>query len=124
MREIKFRAWGNAYTEENKIEMRYSDKYPDLSCFWNLAVNHSYAIDVMQYTGLHDANGKEIYEGDLIECQYCKNEHGQVIWNKEMLRFQLRWHDTCCGNARLTSIDSWSKINGNFYENPKLLEKS
>jgi len=35
----------------------------------------------------------------------------------------LKWKDKDCGNARHTSIDGWSNIIGNIYENPNLLTK-
>lgn len=77
---------------------------------------------LLQYTGKKDKNGNEIYEGDLIECAYCKKEYGEVVWNKEMLRFELKWKDKNCGNARHTRIDNWSNVVGNIYEKSELLK--
>ena len=60
MREIKFRAWD----KEKKIMFNWSfteqGLYPQ--DFFN---NDNY--QVMQYTGVNDKNGKEIYEGDIVE---------------------------------------------------------
>lgn len=58
MREIKFRAW-NSVT-------RKMMRWDDIKRFGNLtkliSLNH---VIVCQFTGLHDKNGKEIYEGDI-----------------------------------------------------------
>jgi len=68
MREIKFRAWdrGNG---KMSIPFKIGDRYitfsdhRDYVHLWQ----HIPHIEIMQYTGLKDKNGKEIYEGDIIE---------------------------------------------------------
>lgn len=57
MREIKFRVW-NGHNMFNNVQvgaMYLGDLIADPQ--WNL----------MQYTGLHDKNGREIYEGDIVK---------------------------------------------------------
>ena len=63
MREIKFRAWYNGeHPEFSLTDKRRMTEIPDN----NLSrLGNEYIL--MQYTGLKDKNGKEIYEGDIIE---------------------------------------------------------
>ena len=130
-REIKFRAWVDAY---GTMEMVYS------YCFLNKSDNHFYAVDltnerpdiskieqVMQFTGIKDSSGSEIYEGDI-------NQHGEVvIFCNECNGYQFALYDfptkefifchNCEGNFMFQDGLSDIKIIGNIYENPELLNK-
>lgn len=116
-RQIKFRFWHN--------EKMY-DSFPDYLDGCSLEMIMDPQVNggsiPMQFIGAKDENKKEIYEGDLIECNYCHKEYGEVYWNNEMLRFDLKWKDKDCGNARHTTMDGWSKVVGNIYQNPELLK--
>jgi len=85
MREIKFRAWDI----ENK-EMFYDaqDAYDNqgdvpASSFGSLLVDEDYIL--MQYTGLKDKNGKEIYEGDIVT--YASDLPEQIIFKDAAFRW-------------------------------------
>jgi len=104
-REIKFRAWNK---EENKI--KYSSEYPDLPCFftlnqWQLGQE---MYPMMQYTGLKDKNGKEIYEGDIVRRL---TEKYQVIFGEGYIEPFYTYGITG---------DTYEII-GNIYENPDLI---
>jgi len=121
-REIKFRAWDKFH----KI-MRNHEDINIWDRFMKDDMSNQYA-PLMQYTGLKDKNGKEIYEGDIIE--YCGSQllesYMAVIKYKDD-RFVADWVD----DSKLFRKDIffWTKerkiqIIGNIYDNPELLEVS
>ena len=76
-REIKFRAWN----KKDKVMVDVAAMNFGPSGFWSL-IEDAYdaelqladSYELMQYTGLKDKNGREIYEGDIV-----KNEYGKVM---------------------------------------------
>ncbi len=86
MREIKFRAWSNTAKVMHPEWKKLDDE------------NGEYIL--MQYTGLKDKNGKEIYEGDVLRGRF----NGAVKWTTDM--YNDGWSDY------------WneSEIIGNIYE--------
>lgn len=78
MREIKFRAWNST----NKKMLSPLEIYRDLhyqfqiDCFGGIGLTYADSQDIncnfelMQYTGLKDKNGEEIYEGDILLAKY------------------------------------------------------
>lgn len=112
MREIKFRAW-------NLFEKKM--------VYFELAQAHevsqkSFAVDpVMQYTGLKDKNGREIYEGDLLGIQH-KNDYeiAAVLWGEgEWLAGILALNANLFMEGK-AACDL--EVVGNIYENPELLK--
>ena len=120
-REIKFRFWGNfgELNEEEDIcemEMLYGDKF---SFFESEPINNLFAsknFQVMQYTGLKDKNGKEIYEGDIDDrkrvCEYFPN--------LGCFGFKSPKHSAITFLGQF--ITGKNIIIGNIYEHPELLE--
>ena len=119
MREIKFRAWDN---QNNRMLFAgfhdrnwYSSN--DLAICSRLPSNSS-TMTLMQYTGLTDKNGKEIYEGDIYEAEYAGSSCG-IYRNKIYWKCDGWWF----ANAPMNCWEHGEVI-GNIYENPELLNDS
>jgi len=138
MREINFRAW-NKY----KKIMVYSNE-DESADYWDGA----YASDVQiingalsgedfgpdhgcptyiwqQYTGLKDKNGKEIYEGDIVDSHaHIDNDYyfREVVYSSDScgLRFKPGTGIILCKN---NADKGCFNIIGNIYENPELLDR-
>lgn len=136
MRPIKFRAWDKEYYEMcYKID---AISFRDGACFVTFNRKKIEATDdlkvpdraiLLEYTGLLDKNGKEVYEGDII-----------IGWDsglttKAVLKFGTGTYDS--GHYRFTGFyfddieedfakNSWNielmEVVGNIYENPELLK--
>lgn len=77
-------------------------------------------VELMQYTGLKDKNGKEIYEGDIYHVGD-KNIRYLVVW------FDSGFEGKQLRSTSYAGLKSWAKdieILGNIYENPELLEEN
>lgn len=130
MREIKFRAWikdenimvqvKSLHLGTNKIMYGISGEYH----YGNITVSID-KVKLMQYTGLKDKNGKEIYEGDIIKINVagvinkrvkvvCENGAFGVYWKAwGEPREELHYFNSFCNTE--------FEVLGNIYENPELL---
>ena len=130
MREIKFRAWDKM---ENKMYYEGFIIYPKSGMCefpWygnelheNVEDPHTFILQ--QYTGLHDKDGKEIYEGDIIKCikknifKEWKEFIGVVKW--DVNGYWKITNDKEWVNAGTFSCLKDIKIVGNIYDNPELI---
>jgi uncharacterized phage protein (TIGR01671 family) len=115
MRDIKFRAWDKKHNRFLGDDFLIGD---DGKIFFvqfgneiYLAVQEQYIIE--QFTGLSDKNGKEIYEGDIIED--IKHEIIKRIFVVSDIRTLTREFDN-------SEHDSEWEIIGNIHENPELIK--
>ena len=82
-----------------------------------LNYNNEYYSELMQYTGLKDKNGIDIYEGDIAK-------YGMLYTNYEVRYFRnsfVMW--SIYGDYSRGYLSDDVEIIGNIYENPELLEK-
>ena len=129
MREIKFRAWVKNRSRTDGSYFMLPVALIDfgrpqhgewrLECVSDDWGNDWYFDDenaaLMQYTGLKDKNGKEIYEGDILEHYSGAVPKG----SNPIIRQAVKWKQYRYININNYSI---SKVIGNIYENPELLE--
>jgi len=121
MREIKFR------TFDKYGLMRYWEFEKDgKDLVFSMAL---YEGDVlMQYTGLKDKNGKEIYEGDVVRCSNLDSGNYVCEWDGEFASFDFKGEfknilddsiGCSVGGAQYRNVE----IIGNIYENPELMKE-
>lgn len=129
MREIKFRAWDKKGRVMHVVStMHFSDEGDGLFSAEEIQVHYNHEwieIDkdgyiLMQYTGLKDSKGKEIWEGDILQLAKTK---------ALMFRRVVVFAQGCFGYYDLTgefiillralNANKWKKI-GNKYQDPEL----
>ena len=120
-REIKFRSWNTISKKMFSAEEMAKDQLTLLPTgeFINVhgvstKLSEIYPTDVMiplQFTGLLDRNGKEIYEGDIIKTA---EEHLEGVWKSPSHNVVVEWPFLL-----LNSVLA-GEIIGNIYDNPEL----
>lgn len=98
----------------------YSPDNIPATCFKELLDNKS--MEVMQFTGLKDKNGKDIYEGDIL--QDGKKQNGKVLWhrNSYLVEWEERGYDGHLLQDRMyDDCFGYGEIIGNIYSTPTLL---
>ena len=137
MREIKFRAWDKKSKRMRKVDSIAFDELTGeikLVNSWGediiedkpIIVQREKNFELLQYTGLKDKNGKEIYGGDIIEGGYLNPLTNEFYSRKYIIEYK---NATFAGKLIGHSPygDTWlnfihGEVIGNIYENPELLE--
>ena len=146
-REIKFRAWDVSGKKMLKSteDLSFNESGKEKDSGWCFSAHLEGKIIVMQYTGLKDKNGKEIYEGDVVlvedtftetvdvgvgripVAQSPDNHLCEVVFKDGAFKFvvtekgEVWWK----GEYHLDHEDAGGEFEviGNIYENPELLEE-
>lgn len=127
MREIKFRGydkfdkrWVYGYGLHQSIFIDGSS-----NAYVTAGIREVFIVDkesAGQYTGCKDANGNEIYEGDILKCKLYNGEYENcvIVWDEEYACFDALNSD----KSIFMSPNRWHEfeIIGNVYENKELLE--
>jgi uncharacterized phage protein (TIGR01671 family) len=127
MREIKFRAWD----DKKEIMIYDGDEVGTIDFHSGDHIDifyikmQSYDIlrlytNIMQYTGLKDKNGQEIYEGDIVKVSAPRKDDliFRVVWDDSQAGFQM-----VIDEDEVTSYSFFCvpcEVIGNIYENPGL----
>ena len=133
MREIKFRAW-----EPYQRELHYfdnlkasNDQFIAENLLSLMANKHYLGEDLlMQYTGLKDKNGVEIYEMDIVRINTLNEMIAEVTFENGAFGYLQKnnsfWHPKWNEHIvakELIKNKLTVEVIGNIYQNPELLEK-
>jgi uncharacterized phage protein (TIGR01671 family) len=146
-REIKFRIWDKKYkTMDDVLELDLDlkvgmsgyridyDKDPGEDCSPSPSPALNYfkfdEVILMQYTGLKDKNGKEIYEGDIVNIYHvidkkrCNEGKYKVKYEKTISGFPIILQPFTDYDEEIGGYHTPShfEVIGNIYENPELME--
>ena len=124
-REIKFRAWDKSdmiYNVAVKNSLAYSHNE-------HLTVeNGEPSYKIMQFTGILDKNGNEIYEGDILHLVYRKGDEQEDYINPADVIFNdVRWQIRCLKEMDHGLPLNWGgyesiEVIGNIHQNPELCQ--
>lgn len=119
MREIKFRAWDKKHKEmllgnSPSLWLSFYGKVVQGFDEYGESDDWSNKVILMQFTGLKDKNGKEIYGGDITKHEYLDKQYlEEVTWSNN----RMGW--VGIDNSYINSYE----VIGNIYENPELLKE-
>lgn len=137
MREIKFRGksdtdwvYGHLLKVDdwNQAEHEHFDYFIQTDVMEQEEYNMYYITDnntIGQFTGLHDKNGKEIYEGDILKLTNGGEIRiGKVIYEYSGFTIDVMNMNKPYGRVCFSMPERYIEVIDNIYDNPELLERS
>jgi hypothetical protein len=118
---LKFRAWNETQKIMEKVMSIEFLINEDNEEFIGITTNKSRCCDkliLMQYTGLKDKNGVEIYDGDIVYNAFNK-VFGKIVFEPPSFRL---YYDTFVENLDRNKKTDCINVVGNIYENSDLLQ--
>lgn len=137
MREIKFRAWDKKNkVMHDRVQAGCNQQNISFVCHsvWDKDLKEwvhfdDYCGEIMQYTGLKDKNGKEIFEGDIIKLSYLSSlDNNEKVSLYKVEEMQNGYYaikevtDKQRGDSGLFLHFKRCEVVGNIYDNPELLK--
>ena len=123
MRQIKFRAQDIASNKWLYGDLRH---HKDDVCIFEQGGTKGEQVKrdtVGQFTGLRDINGKDIYEGDILDVNYADEEsYLEVRFVRGV--FAFLWNGDLDDEFPCNApTHEWAKVIGNIYDNPELIKR-
>ncbi|PEA32960.1 hypothetical protein COO13_11775 [Bacillus toyonensis] len=125
--EIKFRAWDKVNKEMYRVGyIDFPSKKVQLAIIQDGICYKAFEADLkdvelLQYTGLKDSNGNEIYDGDIVKISghpfqgSIDIDGNYVVGYNELMELS-------CGGWYLHRMRHWAEVVGNKFENPEILQ--
>lgn len=111
--------FGKSETDKYYIQFPDPRYMPDWNMPYKMVQGEVNPDTIGQYTGLHDKNGKEIYEGDIVKIKYRDEDIGKVIY--EHNGFSIDVTNMNKNYGRVSFVNNFIEVIGNIYDNPELL---
>ena len=123
MRELKFRAWDNDFKQMGLVN---DAKFVNGRIIGAKGVNWDSKVIVMQFTGLTDKNGKEIYEGDIMKKDYLSIDPNLkiAVFHNGSFGYYPNNRSLEDNFKTFSASVNWNsfEVIGNIYSNPNLLK--